>query len=57
MNVALILNRVEAILGEIESLEREIGFDVREPGDREVFDTVCRIERKMLANQQERSNA
>jgi hypothetical protein len=46
------LGRIEAILSEIEQLDRASGGRFRQSSDRECFDIVCRIERKM----QQRSN-
>jgi hypothetical protein len=44
---------ISAILGGIEDLTRGLfamGVDPRDPGDREAYDIVCRIERKMVAS-------
>lgn len=41
------LARIEAILAEIEQLERETGGAYRQPSDREAYDITARIERRM----------
>jgi hypothetical protein len=38
---------IEYLVCEVERLEREIGYNVREVGDREALETVCRILRNM----------
>jgi hypothetical protein len=48
MNAAdLALSRIEAILTEIEELDRASNGRFRQASDREAFDQVCRIERRM----------
>ena len=44
------LDNIEAILTEIERLDRESKGRFRQASDREAYDIVCRIERKV--NQQ-----
>jgi hypothetical protein len=46
----LALDRIEAILAEIEQLDAASGGRFRQASDRESFDVVCRIERKMQQN-------
>jgi hypothetical protein len=46
----LALARSAAIIDDIAATQRELGGTCREPQDREAFDIVSRIERKMLAN-------
>jgi hypothetical protein len=46
----LALDRIEAITADIERLDRESGGRFRQPSDREAFDMVCRIERRMQQN-------
>ena len=41
-------DKIDAILDEIARLQSEIGVPVHDPADREAFDTVARIERKIL---------
>ena len=41
------LDRIEAILADIERLENATGGQFHEAGDREAYDTACRVERKM----------
>jgi hypothetical protein len=38
---------IKYIVSDIERLEQEIGYDVREAGDYEAHETVCRILRNM----------
>lgn len=47
----LALSRIEAILDEIERLDRESGGAFRQAEDREAFDVASRIQRKMARNQ------
>lgn len=42
------LSRIEAIVAEIERLDRESRGQFREAQDREAFDLAARIERNML---------
>ncbi len=51
MSTDLIFRRINAIIDEINRLQREIGIYVNQPSDREAYDIVCRIERKMRAVQ------
>lgn len=51
------LDRIEAILADIEKLDSASGGKLREPADRECFDIVCRIERKMQQKTPEAANA
>jgi hypothetical protein len=46
----LALARAAAIIDEIAATQRELGETCREPQDREAFDIVSRMERKLLAN-------
>jgi len=46
----LALARAAAIIDDIAATQRELGWTCREPQDREAFDIVSRMERKMLAN-------
>jgi hypothetical protein len=41
------LSRIEAIMAEIERLDRASNGQFREPDDREAFDIAARLERKM----------
>lgn len=45
----LALDRIEAILAEIEALDRESGGQFRQASDKEALQIVQRIERKMAA--------
>ena len=51
MSTELALTRIEAILAEIERLDRESKGRFRQASDREAFDLVCSIERKMQQKQ------
>ena len=51
--VELALTRIEAMVDEIEILDRALGGIARHPSDREAFDIVCRIERRMLSRRQQ----
>jgi hypothetical protein len=46
VNPDLALSNIEAIIEEIERLDRESSGQFRQALDRECYDTVCRIERK-----------
>lgn len=41
------LSRIEAIMADIERIDRESGGQFRQAEDREAFDIAARIERKM----------
>ena len=41
------LDRIEAILAEIEALDAASNGKLRQSSDRECFDVACRIERQM----------
>jgi len=43
----LALARIEAILSDVEALERETGGIYRQPSDREALEIADRIERRM----------
>lgn len=45
-----VLARIEAIVAEIERLDAMTNGQFRDESDREAFDIVCRIERRMLQN-------
>ena len=47
MNAEKHLDRIEAVLADIERLEAATGGKFHEAGDREAYDTACRVERKM----------
>lgn len=51
----LALARIEAILTEIERLDRELGGIYREPSDREALRIASRIERRIAANQRNKA--
>ena len=51
MSIDVQLSRIEAILADIEHLDRESGGKFRQPSDREAFDIASRIERKMRGKQ------
>lgn len=51
MNNDLPLARIEAILSEIERLDAATQGWCRQPSDREAFNIINRIERKMRRNQ------
>lgn len=51
------LDRIEAILADIEKLDIASGGKLREPSDRECFDVVCRIERQMQQKTTEKLGA
>lgn len=40
---------ISAIIAEIEATQRAMGVVVHQPDDREAFDIVARIERRLLA--------
>lgn len=44
------LDRIEAILAEIEKLDRSLGGQARQESDRQALLTVNRIERRMRRN-------
>lgn len=44
------LDQIEAMLAEIERVDRESGGRFREPDDREAYDIVSRLQRKMRQN-------
>jgi hypothetical protein len=46
MTAEMLLSRIEAILADIEAIHDP---ELLEPEDREAFDVVCRIERRLLA--------
>lgn len=46
----MVFSRIEAILADIERLDRESGGNFRQTSDMETAQIVARIERKMLAN-------
>jgi hypothetical protein len=46
----LALARAAAIIDEIAATQKELGGTCREPQDREAFDIMSRMERKLLAN-------
>ena len=48
MNTDLSLRRLEAMLDEIEALDRASNGAFRQASDREAYDLAARIERKML---------
>lgn len=43
----LALSRIEAILNEIEDLQRSLGFNVNQPSAQEAYALAARIERQM----------
>lgn len=47
MTAELALSNIEAILSDVERLERETEGIYRQASDFEAYDVVCRIERKM----------
>lgn len=48
----LALSRVEAIIGDIEQTMRALPFDARQSSDRQAFDILTRIERRLLSQPQ-----
>jgi hypothetical protein len=53
----LALARIDAILSEIERLDRETKGQFRQASDREAYDLARRIERKMAKNRRVREPA
>lgn len=51
------LDKIEAILAEIEQLDAATSGKYRQASDREAHDTAARIERKMMQQQQEKKIA
>lgn len=40
---------ISATLAEIQATQKGLGIDACDPGDREAYDIVCRIERRLLS--------
>ena len=38
---------ISAIIDEIAATQKALGFKTNEPSDREAYDIICRIERKL----------
>jgi hypothetical protein len=47
-----IWREIDAIMGEIEDLHKKLGFPVNQPSDREPFDILSRVERRLLAGRE-----
>jgi hypothetical protein len=54
-NASEALDRIEAILADIERLDRETGGQFRQPSDKQALLTVTRIEKKMRGNTKRKS--
>lgn len=42
--------RISALLAEIEATQKALGPAFSQPSDREAYDTVCRIQRRVQAH-------
>lgn len=40
---------IDAIIADIKRLQHSLGFDARQPSDREAYDIVVRIQRRLRA--------